>query len=146
MGETRRRTRELTPRSFRQTDAGSPTHPTKREDLKFTCDRSQDPEASGRFRPGAEGPPSGRAMAGSSITGFPRQSNHGGGLQVEGRVRSDKPIFNPGRCKLDLHPDGKRFAVFPMPEAEGPEKGTVHVTFLENFLDELQRRIPASRR
>src|SRR6266568_190196 len=52
VGETRRRTRELTPRSFRQTDAGSPTHPTKREDLKFTCDRSQNTEASGRFRPG----------------------------------------------------------------------------------------------
>jgi hypothetical protein len=24
----------------------------------------------------------------------------------------------------------------------GPEKGTVHVTFLLNFLDELKRRIP----
>jgi len=81
-------------------------------------------------------------MAGSSITGFPRQSNHGGGLQVEGRVRSDKPIFNPGRCKLDLHPDGKRFAVFPRNDIEGENKGSLHVTFLLNFFDELRRRVP----
>ena len=46
---------------------------------------------------------------------------------------------------LALAPDGKRFAVFPMPEAAGPEKGSVHVTFLLNFLDELRRKIPAGR-
>jgi hypothetical protein len=28
-----------------------------------------------------------------------------------------------------------RFAVFPMPETAGAEKGTIHVTFLLNFLD-----------
>jgi len=61
------------------------------------------------------------------------------------RLWSDKQIFYAGMSNLDLAPDGKRFAVFPMPEAAGPEKGSVHVTFLLNFLDELRRRIPASR-
>jgi hypothetical protein len=42
---------------------------------------------------------------------------------------------------LDLHPDGRRFAVFPRREAE-EAKGNVHVTFLLNFLDELHRRLP----
>ena len=44
-----------------------------------------------------------------------------------------------------LAPDGKRFAVFPMPEAAEPREGSVHVTFLQNFLDELRRQIPAGR-
>ena len=51
-------------------------------------------------------------------------------------------IFYAGVSNLALAPDGKRFAVLPMPEAAGTEKGTVHVTFLLNFLDELRRRIP----
>ncbi len=58
------------------------------------------------------------------------------------RVWSDKQLFFTGTSNLTLHPDGKRFAVFPMPETTGPDKGTVHVTFLQNFLDELKRRIP----
>jgi len=58
------------------------------------------------------------------------------------RLWSDRQIFSPGFSNLALAPDGKRFAVFPMPEAAGPEKGTVHVTFLQNFFDELRRRIP----
>jgi len=61
------------------------------------------------------------------------------------RLWSDKRISYPGSSNLALAPDGKRFAVFPMPEAAGAEKGTVHVTFLQNFLDELRRRIPAGR-
>jgi hypothetical protein len=39
--------------------------------------------------------------------------------------------------------DGKRFAVFPAAETAGPEKGSVHLTFLLNFFDELRRRAPA---
>ena len=58
------------------------------------------------------------------------------------RLWSDKQILYPGTSNLALAPDGKRFAVFPMPEAVGPEKASVHVTFLENFFDELRRRIP----
>jgi hypothetical protein len=47
--------------------------------------------------------------------------------------------------QLALAPDGKRFAVFAMPEAARTQKGTVHVTFLQNFLDGLRRRISAGR-
>ncbi|HUB83446.1 MAG TPA: protein kinase [Bryobacteraceae bacterium] len=61
------------------------------------------------------------------------------------RLWSEKQLSYPGNSNLALAPDGKRFAVFPMPEADGLEKGTVHVTFLFNFLDELRRRIPAGR-
>jgi serine/threonine-protein kinase len=42
---------------------------------------------------------------------------------------------------LDLAPDGKRFVVFPKPVVP-QEKGSFHVTFLLNFVDELQRRLP----
>jgi serine/threonine-protein kinase len=58
------------------------------------------------------------------------------------RLWSEKQIFMPGNTNLALAPDGKRFAVFPIPEAAGPEKDSVHVTFLLNFLDELKRRVP----
>ena len=62
--------------------------------------------------------------------------------QGKPRLWSDKQIFYTGTSNLDLAPDGKRFAVFTMPEAAGGEKGSVHVTFLLNFLDELRRKIP----
>jgi hypothetical protein len=58
------------------------------------------------------------------------------------RVWYDQPIFNPGVTSLDLAPDGKRFAVLTAPEAPGGEKGSVHVTMLLNFFDEVRRRIP----
>lgn len=61
------------------------------------------------------------------------------------RLWSEQRLSYLGNSNLTLAPDGKRFAVFPMPEAEGSEKGTVHVTFLQNFLDELRRRIPPGR-
>jgi hypothetical protein len=41
--------------------------------------------------------------------------------------------------------DGKRFAVFPMPEATAEDRGAAHVTFLQNFFDELRRRAPAGK-
>jgi Tol biopolymer transport system component len=61
------------------------------------------------------------------------------------RLWSKSQIYMPGNTNLTLAPDGKRFAVFPRPEASEPEKGSVHVTFLLNFLDELRRRIPTSK-
>ena len=39
-----------------------------------------------------------------------------------------------------LAPDGKRFAVFPLPETTAEDKGAAHITFLLNFFDELRRR------
>jgi hypothetical protein len=40
-------------------------------------------------------------------------------------------------------PDGKHFAVLAMPQDEGSERGSVHVTMLLNFFDEVRRRIAA---
>ena len=56
------------------------------------------------------------------------------------RVWSDRLIIGAG---LDLAPDGKHFVVFDKPEAAAQDKGSVHVTFLLNFFDELRRRAPA---
>jgi hypothetical protein len=59
------------------------------------------------------------------------------------RLWSDRQLFYPGTSNLDLAPNGKRFAVLALPETPPGEKGTVHVTMLLNFFDELKRRIPA---
>jgi serine/threonine-protein kinase len=59
------------------------------------------------------------------------------------RLWSDRQIYYPGVSNLDLAPDGKRFAVLTMPETAGGQKGSVHVTMLLNFFDEVRRRIPA---
>jgi serine/threonine-protein kinase len=58
------------------------------------------------------------------------------------RLWSDTQIFFPGASNLDLAPDGKRFAILALPEAPSGEKGSVHITMLLNFFDELKRRIP----
>ncbi len=62
------------------------------------------------------------------------------------RLWSGARILDPGRgiaaSTLDLAPDGKRFAITPMPEGVGEQKGSGHVTFLLNFFDYLQRRVP----
>ena len=60
------------------------------------------------------------------------------------RQWSPVPIWNPSvNLPYALHPDGKRFAVFPVPEPSPEEKGNAHVTMLLNFGDELRRRVPA---
>jgi serine/threonine-protein kinase len=64
-------------------------------------------------------------------------------LPGKARVWSDKQLFYTGTSNLDLAPDGKRFVVLTMPETAGGEKGPVHITMLQNFFDELKRRIPA---
>jgi serine/threonine-protein kinase len=58
------------------------------------------------------------------------------------RLWSDKQLFYTGTLNLDLAPDGKRFVVLAQPENAGSEKGSVQVVFLQNFFDELKRRIP----
>jgi Tol biopolymer transport system component len=58
------------------------------------------------------------------------------------RLWSDRQLFYTGTTNLDLAPDGKRFAVLAQPETTPGEKGSVHVTMLLNFFDELKRRIP----
>jgi serine/threonine-protein kinase len=62
------------------------------------------------------------------------------------RPWSNTQIREPaGELNLDLAPDGKRFAVFPRPEPAGEPKGSVHVTVLLNFFDELRRRVPVGK-
>ena len=67
---------------------------------------------------------------------------------------SDKPrpwantqILEPNALNwnLDLAPDGKRFVVAPRPDATGGQKGSVHVTVLLNFFDELRRKTQAGK-
>ncbi len=61
------------------------------------------------------------------------------------RLWSDAQILDPGpgvQWSLDLAPDGKRFAVFPRPQAASEQKGSIHVTVLLNFFDELRRKLP----
>lgn len=59
------------------------------------------------------------------------------------RVWCEKPLANMGAQNLDLAPDGKHFVVLTAPESASDSRGSVHVTMLENFFDELRRRIPA---
>jgi dipeptidyl aminopeptidase/acylaminoacyl peptidase len=68
-----------------------------------------------------------------------------GGSFIAGKPRlwSDKQMLFSGSANIALAPDGKRFAVLAVPEATGAEQGSVHVVFLQNFLDELRRRVPA---
>jgi serine/threonine-protein kinase len=56
------------------------------------------------------------------------------------RLWTERRIFFPGLHNLALHPDGKRFAVFPLPE-DSEEKRPVRVTFVLNFFDELRRKV-----
>jgi len=58
------------------------------------------------------------------------------------RLWSDKQLFNLGVLNLDLAPDGKRFAVLTQPEAAPGVNGSVHIMMLQNFFDEVKRRIP----
>jgi hypothetical protein len=58
------------------------------------------------------------------------------------RLWLDVQLFYPGSHNLDLAPGGKRFVVLTAPESAGGGKNAVHVTMLQNFLDELKRRIP----
>jgi predicted Ser/Thr protein kinase len=59
------------------------------------------------------------------------------------RVVSDVPIFRAeGARNMDLAADGKRFVLLGRPDTLTEQKGTVHVTFLLNFFDELRRRMP----
>ena len=60
----------------------------------------------------------------------------------EPRLWSDTHLFYTGTSNLDLVPDGKHFIVLALPEAASGEKGSVRVTMLLNFFDELKRKIP----
>jgi serine/threonine-protein kinase len=61
------------------------------------------------------------------------------------RVWSDKQLGGSFK-NFDLAADGKRIAaLMPATEAKGAQAAENHVVFLENFLDELRRKLPASK-
>jgi hypothetical protein len=73
---------------------------------------------------------------------------------VEGdSLRADKPrlwsearfMTRPRTRSFDLHPDGSRFAVAPVPEPQAAVKQD-KVVFIFNFFDELRRLAPPSKR
>jgi Tol biopolymer transport system component len=61
------------------------------------------------------------------------------------RLWSETRILDNGYADWDVAPDGKRLVILPRPEAPAEQKGSVHVTVLLNFFDELRRRVPAGK-
>ncbi len=64
------------------------------------------------------------------------------------RLWSDKPLANlgiVGSTNYDLAPDGKRIAALMPVETREAQQSQSHVVFLENFADELQRRVPVAK-
>ena len=51
----------------------------------------------------------------------------------------------PGGHGFDLAPDGKRIAAVISIQAPGPAKADHEVAWVENFFDELRRRVPAGK-
>ena len=65
-------------------------------------------------------------------------------LSTKPVVWSDKQIFAPTTDEnFDVAPDGRKIAA--MMQLAGDSGGSVHVTFLLNFFDELRRRVPVSK-
>jgi serine/threonine-protein kinase len=58
------------------------------------------------------------------------------------RLWSDRKLLFPSVSNLDLAPDGKHFVVFPLPETPQGGKTSLQLTFLQNFFDELKRKVP----
>jgi hypothetical protein len=50
-------------------------------------------------------------------------------------------LFNTSK-NLELAPDGKRFAVILPAEEPGSQQAKNRITFVENFFDEVRRRVP----
>ena len=63
------------------------------------------------------------------------------------RVWSEKPLasFELGFSSYDLAPDGKRIAALMPVETPEAQQSQNHVIFLENFTDELQRKVPVGK-
>jgi serine/threonine-protein kinase len=64
---------------------------------------------------------------------------------IPGKPRQWSPVQlrEMGSLNMTVHPDGKRFVVFPSPvKSVGGKTGNLDVTFLLNFADELRQRVP----
>jgi len=72
-------------------------------------------------------------------------AENGSFIPEKPRLWAERPIRNLGIINSDLAPDGKRFAVFTLPETNAEDKGAAHVTFLLNFFDELRRKVPVGK-
>ena len=76
---------------------------------------------------------------------FTQQGNIEPVWTPDGKYIAYRSIQPPAMCLfLDLTPDAKRFAVFVNQTPVTDSTGTVHVTFLLHFFDELRRRVPAT--
>jgi serine/threonine-protein kinase len=59
------------------------------------------------------------------------------------RMWSEKQLgTSGGRKNVDLAPDGKRIATLMLVETEEGQKAQSHVIFLENFVDDVRRKVP----
>jgi hypothetical protein len=59
--------------------------------------------------------------------------------------RADRVSVNSVK-DVDLAPDGKRVvALMPATEAKGAQEAQNYVVFLENFFDELRRKVPVGK-
>jgi hypothetical protein len=63
------------------------------------------------------------------------------------RIWSEKRLANLGGLfkNFDLAPDGRRIAALIPVENDETQKARNHVVFLQNFFDELRRRVPTSK-
>jgi len=63
------------------------------------------------------------------------------------RMWSDRQLGGPdGSRNVDTSPDGKRIAaLMPAAESKGAQAAQNHVVFLENFSDELRRKVPTGK-
>ncbi|HEV2200624.1 MAG TPA: protein kinase [Bryobacteraceae bacterium] len=62
------------------------------------------------------------------------------------RLWSEKRLANQGTSgTYDVAPDGKRIAALMPAEGQEGQKAQNHVIFLENFFDELRRKVPAGK-
>ena len=143
------------PRSFLSTGGGWPTVPMSRGHSKFTFEPFRTRAANGKSR--------------TAVATYPMWSRNGHELffetsdnhimvaayMVKGdsfvadkpRVWSEKQIggsINAGK-NVDLAPDGKRIvALMPVETAEA-QKAQNHVILLENFFDEMRRKVPVGK-
>jgi hypothetical protein len=87
---------------------------------------------------------------------FHGQADDGGELHRQGRFvhcreaagvvgETDRGLRRVGTRNYDLAPDGKRIAALIPAETPEAQQTQSHVTFLENFSDELQRKVPAGK-
>jgi hypothetical protein len=64
-------------------------------------------------------------------------------ISEKARVWLEKPLGNPrGGRNFDVAPDGKRIIAIVPVEDPDEQKWKNHVVYMENFFDELLRRVP----